>query len=344
LDEDDAAELLRLATAAFELSDEPVDQPWYEHLERISSVAADIGLQQVGYLFALRREEDVESHRASVSVQNALGVRSELVDPGTAQRLCPYLDERALLAAVWSTDGGYARPTDAVLGLLAASASMGVEVRTHTRVEGIDAERRGLARVRLAGGDHLVTPVVVCTAGAWSGQIGAMVSVDLPVTPKRRQIAFTPPLTPVPPRIPFTIDYSTTTYFHTSEDGRLLLGWADPDQSDGFDRSVSSDWHIGMRAALRDFAPRLADVPISHGWAGLYEMTPDCNALIGETHEPGFRFLYAAGFSGHGFLQGPAVGECVRDLYLGRPPVVDVSAFTAGRFLRPAVRTELAII
>jgi uncharacterized glyoxalase superfamily metalloenzyme YdcJ len=43
LDEDDAAELLRLATAAFELSDEPVDQPWYEHLERISSVAADIG-------------------------------------------------------------------------------------------------------------------------------------------------------------------------------------------------------------------------------------------------------------------------------------------------------------
>jgi sarcosine oxidase subunit beta len=189
-----------------------------------------------------------------------------------------------------------------------------------------------------------VTPVIVCTAGAWSGQIGAMVSVDLPVTPKRRQIAFTPPLTPVPPRIPFTIDYSTTTYFHTSEDGRLLLGWADPDRSDGFDRSVSSDWHIGMRAALRDFAPRLADVPISHGWAGLYEMTPDCNALIGETHEPGFRFLYAAGFSGHGFLQGPAVGECVRDLYLGRPPVVDVSAFTAGRFLRPAVRTELAII
>jgi sarcosine oxidase subunit beta len=307
-------------------------------------VGTDIGLQQVGYLFALRHEEDLESHRASVTVQNGLGVRSQLVDPAEARRLCPYLDERQLSAALWSPDGGYARPTDAVLGLLAASGSMGVEVRTHTRVEGIDVEGPDVARVRLSTGEDVVTPVVVCTAGAWSRHVGAMVGVDLPVTPKRRQIAFTPALTPAPPRIPFTIDYSTTAYFHASEGGGLLLGWADPDQPDGFDRSVSSEWHGSLRAALRDFAPGLADVPITHGWAGLYEITPDCNALIGETREPGFRFLYATGFSGHGFLQGPAVGECVRDLYLGRPPVVDVSAFTAERFRRPAVRTEVGII
>jgi uncharacterized glyoxalase superfamily metalloenzyme YdcJ len=43
LDEDDAVQLLRLATAAFELSDKPIDKEWYDHLERISSVAADIG-------------------------------------------------------------------------------------------------------------------------------------------------------------------------------------------------------------------------------------------------------------------------------------------------------------
>jgi sarcosine oxidase subunit beta len=72
-------------------------------------------------------------------------------------------------------------------------------------------------------------------------------------------------------------------------------------------------------------------------------MTPDCNAIIGES-DTGFRFLYAAGFSGHGFLQGPAVGESVKDLYLGRPTAVDVSAFTLERFAKPAVRTELGII
>lgn len=38
-----ADRFLELATASFALSDEPVDRAWYEHLESISSVAADIG-------------------------------------------------------------------------------------------------------------------------------------------------------------------------------------------------------------------------------------------------------------------------------------------------------------
>ncbi|MFI6357581.1 2-oxoadipate dioxygenase/decarboxylase family protein [Streptomyces sp. NPDC050743] len=40
---DDAERFLQLAVAAFELSSEPVDKAWYETLERISAVAADIG-------------------------------------------------------------------------------------------------------------------------------------------------------------------------------------------------------------------------------------------------------------------------------------------------------------
>ena len=39
----DAERFLELATASFALSPEPVDRAWYEHLESISSVAADIG-------------------------------------------------------------------------------------------------------------------------------------------------------------------------------------------------------------------------------------------------------------------------------------------------------------
>ena len=43
LEEVEAFRLLDLATAAFELSTEPVDHDWYFKLERISAVAADIG-------------------------------------------------------------------------------------------------------------------------------------------------------------------------------------------------------------------------------------------------------------------------------------------------------------
>ena len=138
-----------------------------------------------------------------------------------------------------------------------------------------------------------------------------MVDVDLPIEPLRRQIAFTTPLYPRPPRVPFTIDYSTTTYFHGNNDGSgLLIGIADKEQAVGFNTAVTTDWHDQLRPALAQFAPSLTAVEFTYGWAGLYEMTPDCNALIGEADTSGFRFLYAAGFSGR-FLR-PAVGEAVR--------------------------------
>ena len=304
----------------------------------------DIGLQEVGYLFALRHEQDVQAHAAGVRVQNQLGVASRLIDPQEAGRLCPYLDTDNLLAAVWSPQAGFARPIDAVHGLAGAAAAAGVRVRTGAQVAAISPERGDLARVRLADGEVILTPTLVCAAGAWSCQVAALVEVDLPIVARRRQIAFTPPMPARPARLPFTIDHASTAYFHGCEDGGLLLGWADPEQTPGFGCDIDGDWHSGLRAALREVAPRLADVPLERGWAGLYELTPDCNALVGEADGKGFRFLYAAGFSGHGFLQAPAVGECVRDLYLVRPPVVDVSVLSVDRFERPAPRTELGII
>ena len=60
-------------------------------------------------------------------------------------------------------------------------------------------------------------------------------------------------------------------------------------------------------------------------------MSPDHNAMIGEAKDVS-RFLYATGFSGHGFLQGPATGEILRDLVLGREPFVDVTPMSAERF------------
>jgi sarcosine oxidase subunit beta len=82
---------------------------------------------------------------------------------------------------------------------------------------------------------------------------------------------------------------------------------------------------------------------IAGGWKGAYEVTPDHNAMIGEAPSVS-RFLYATGFSGHGFLQGPAVGEVVRDLYRGETPFVDVAGLSADRFAGQTARPELNII
>ena len=109
------------------------------------------------------------------------------------------------------------------------------------------------------------------------------------------------------PTVPFTLDLSTTLYFHNYRNG-LLLGISNPDQDPGLVPGVQ------LRAGCRAFdeaaeivAPTLAGQPLVGGWAGLYENTPDHNAMIGKADVPGV--FYATGFSGHGFLQGPAVGR-----------------------------------
>jgi len=147
--------------------------------------------------------------------------------------------------------------------------------------------------------------------------------------------------------MPFTIDFGSTFYVHDAGDGPdagLLLGIADPAVEPGFGRDYDDGWLPTLRTAARRCTPALADLPVTSGWAGLYEMTPDHDALVGEAAEVD-RFLYATGFSGHGFLQAPAVGEVVRDLVLGRTPPLDVSPLHADRFAgaRP-VRAEATII
>jgi sarcosine oxidase subunit beta len=106
---------------------------------------------------------------------------------------------------------------------------------------------------------------------------------------------------------------------------------SDPEQEPGFHLSYSEEWLPRLGDAIGARAPRLLEVGLGHGWAGLYEVTPDHNALIGRSAAVP-NFLYATGFSGHGFLQAPAVGEVVRDLHLDRTPFVDISPLTAERF------------
>ncbi|WP_267243333.1 NAD(P)/FAD-dependent oxidoreductase [Streptomyces sp. PR69] len=308
---------------------------------------AEIGVESVGYLFLLAAEADAAAFRGAVDVQRELGVDSALLTPREAHRLCPYIEPRAIVAAAYSPDDGFALPGAAVHGYLTAARRLGARVRTHCAVTGLDRDGDRITGVRTEAGT-VRTGTVICAAGAWSAQIGVMAGVELPVTPLRRQIALTGPLRPAPPRIPFTLDFSSTLYFHNDTADGLVLGFSDPRQRPGFEREFSPEWLEPFRAAARLRAPALAGMAdAGGGWAGLYEMTPDRNALIGQAAGIS-RFLYATGFSGHGFLQAPAVGEIVRDLFLGAPPPVDVRPLSADRFSGgagdAAVRPEAHII
>lgn len=301
----------------------------------------EIDLHQVGYLFLLDRPEHVAAFEQNVALQNALGVDTRMIDVAEAQRLSPLIATDGLLGAAWSPRDGHCTPESVVLGYAGAARAAGATLVRGCAVTGIEVSGDRITGVTTTLGT-VRTDAVVCCAGAWSRELGAMAGVALPVEPLRRQVLVTEPVPGLAPDTPFTIDFSTSFYFHGEGHG-LLLGMSDPEETVGFRLGRSDAWLPRLGAAVERRAPRIAEVGVASGWAGLYEMTPDHNALIGEDREVS-RFLYATGFSGHGFLMGPAVGEVMRDLYLGRTPVVDVSALDARRFADHHVRPELNIV
>lgn len=298
----------------------------------------EIDLHRVGYLFCLSREEDVAAFEASVALQNSLGVPSRMIDPEEARRLSPLLRTDGLLAAAFSPDDGHCTPESVVLGYATAARRLGAHIQTGCEVLDIETVDGEIEAVVTSSG-RVETPTVICAAGAWSRSVGDMVGVDLPVTPMRRQIVITDALAGLPPRLPMTIDFSTSLYFHSEGKG-LLVGMSDPDEEPGFRLDSSDAWLPRLADAIATRAPGIIDAGLTTGWAGLYELTPDHNALIGEADQVS-RLLYATGFSGHGFLQGPAVGEVIRDLYLQRAPFIDVAPLDARRFEAAAARPEI---
>ncbi len=303
-----------------------------------------IDLRRTGYLFALTTPALVEEFTAAVAVQRAAGMRSRLVPAGEAAELSPLFAWDDVLAACWSPDDGCCTPEAVVAGYAGGARRAGARLATGVEVTDL-VPGPGTSRVRWRAADgvagELQAGVVLCCAGAWSQALGAMAGVPLPVTPYRRELVVTGPLPGPPVPAPMTVDAATTFYLHGEGTG-VLAGWSDPDVTPGFGLARDPAYLERLIAHAVRRAPTLLEAEVVGGWAGLYEVTPDHNALVG--FDPATGFGYATGFSGHGFLQGPAVGEVLRDRVLGRPPVLDLSPLSAARFATDARRPERHIV
>ncbi len=183
---------------------------------------------------------------------------------------------------------------------------------------------------------------IVCCAGAWSARIGEMVGVSIPVQPYRRHIFVTKAFDGITRDTPMTVDYRTSFYFHPEGNG-ALLGMSDPDEPPSQRTDVDWDFldHLVEHAVQR--FPSLETAEIMTGWAGLYEVTPDHQGIIGECEGAAGLWL-CCGFSGHGFMQAPAVGELTADLMVGATPTFDIRALRPGRFAEGDYVRERAVI
>ena len=116
------------------------------------------------------------------------------------------------------------------------------------------------------------------------------------------------------------------------ESGGLLVGESDAEEPSSFSQQV--DWDFLARVSEHAVArvPRVEEAEIQSGVAGLYEVSPDHNAIIGVSSEKE-NFVCANGFSGHGMQHAPAVGLGVSELIVGGASTsVDLAAYAPDRF------------
>ena len=311
-----------------------------QEFERETGHPADF--RQIGYLFLLTLPQHVEDFRQNMDMWHRAGLtEARWVDPAEAARMVPVLNVEDVLGCTFCPTDGIASPADVTSGYAAAARRHGARLKEGVEVVGVDVAGGRLQGVRTSAGD-VATRLLFNCAGAWASSIGRMAGLEIPVLPYRRHIAVTGPFAAVPRTNPMTVDFGSSLYFHPEGDG-VLIGMSDRTEAPGYVTEVNWDFLEKMFVQAARRAPALAGAGIKTAWAGLYETTPDHQAILGPVPEVE-GFWCAAGFSGHGFMQAPAAALLLTQLLLDQRSEIDIGNFAYTRFSTGSLVRERNVI
>jgi sarcosine oxidase, subunit beta len=178
--------------------------------------------------------------------------------------------------------------------------------------------------------------VLVVACGPRSGDLFQ----ELPIRPLVRQLVDVGPVRGLPETLPMIVEEETTFHFRR-RDAFVRLALSEPGPRWSSDEVVDEALVQDVRARLAYRYPAAADVPVERAWAGLYDMTPDAHPIIGPLRDDVY---VAAGFSGHGFMQSPAVGRAVAEELLELEPTFDLTPYRLERFAGDDVFPEELVL
>ena len=279
-------------------------------------------------------EKDIGSLKANVEMQRRLGVNVEILNPDELHKIEPdwYLDD--VVAAAYEPDSGYGDGAGVANDFLAAARELGVEYRPRTGVTDFVLEGDRITGVAT---DHaeISAPVVIAACGQWSKGLFTRAHIDIPIQTEYHEVAILKNPVGMKPGGCACIDYTLSVYFRSEGHDKTLVGAftgeGDVD-AENFPQKASQESLAGLAEMACRRIPRLENGELIRGITGVYDLTADSRALLGEVPEVGGLYI-AAGFSGMGFKISPAIGLVMSEVVLeGRSKTVDISAFRLSRF------------
>jgi sarcosine oxidase subunit beta len=301
---------------------------YYAHMGDLLGEPFDF--RQHGYLMVTGSEQTLGAARTSVGHQRALGIPSEVIDVDRIRDLNPAVAVDGLVGATYCGTDGSGSPMDAAQAFARHIRRAGGAIRQHTPVVAVDRDSDGRVTGVRTPDEAIEGTVVIDAAGPWALQVAQLVGAAIPLIPTPRQAIHVAPARWMNVAHPFTVDLDSGAYLHPERHG-AVLGGTDRDRTPGMDAVVDQAL-IGrlLELAVPRF-PGLATAGLGRSWCGLREMTPDDHALVGPIADtPGFWVV--AGFSGHGFMQAPAIGQEVASWLLRGATEFDLTPLRPGRF------------
>lgn len=317
--------------------------PFFERFEEVTGYPS--GYKPHGYLFVATSESHLSYLRKNLDRQVALGLKAAgLVTREDIIKTLPQLRSDDIVGGSFCSTDGFVDPHSVMTGFMKRAAGRGARLWRGVEATGIGLDQNGVAAVHTTRGP-VATRTVVNAAGPWAAQVARLAGVELPIEPLRRMLVPTEPFAGLPDRLPMVID--TATGFHFRREGLgFLLAWADPDEAPGFKTDFDPAFVEKILTRAADRVPCFENLEVnpSRAWAGLYAMTPDHHAVIGQA--PGMHGLFLAnGFSGHGVMHSPATGRITADLILhGTSSLLDAKVLGLERFAEGRLLEETAVL
>ncbi len=293
-----------------------------------------------GYTFIASRESSIHQLQKNMDLQRSLGVPIEFVSREELESRLPFYDFTGILGGTFCGEDGHASTLAIHQGFVSKAKEMGVEFNENCDVTEIRVESHVKG---LIASDNLVQcDKIVIAAGAYSGLVGKLAGIDIPIVPVPRRVLVTRSLTNgIPLSIPLVIDVDSTLALGREGNG-ILIG-DNQNTRPGFELEFPPDHDERLMSRAIERVPALAEASISYANQGLYEMAPDANPIVSAI--PEIEGLYCcAGFAGHGFMHSPAIGKIMAEILVGKKPHIDVSTLDINRFKNRSLEKEKLII
>lgn len=345
-----------------------------QHLSVEGHDPPDVQFTPYGYLL-LATEKGAQQLEENARLQRKLGAKNELLTAEKLKQRFPWLNTSGIALGCHGLENeGWFDPWSLLYALKRKAISLGVEYVDGEAVgfefkkmpdmlmDGIEPgsyESVEKVLVKTANGEirSVKFGIVIIAAGPFSAKVArmarigtgdGMLSIPLPVEPRKRYVFCVNCKNGPGLNTPFTIDHLGTYFRREGLAGSYICGRSPSPEEEPSIENLDVDYDFfdkNVWPVLATRVPAFESIKVTNAWSGYYEYnTYDQNGIVGP--HPYYMNMYiATGFSGHGIQHAPAVGRSVMEMILdGRFVTINLERMSFDRLITDTPLIEENIV